>query len=204
MNKLVIPAVVLLVAFIAFAGYILVTTDTTRTPRVAAGDPAPDIALTGAFGGEGLLSDYQGRVILLNFWATWCAPCVTEMPDMQRLYEQLGDEHFEIIAVSLDHEGAGVVQRFAERHRLTFTLAIDPEGRSEQAYRLTGLPETYIIDADGIVRHRILGAREWTHPESRRLITELMPDAEDADANVEPGREAERDEGNDGVEYPGE
>lgn len=180
MKIFIVPATIVLVVFLAFAGYVLVTTDTTQTPRVAVGDKAPDIALTGAFGGEGRLSDYQGRVVLLNFWATWCAPCITEMPDMQRLYEQLGDEHFEIIAVSLDHEGAGVVQRFAERYQLTFSLAVDPEGLSERFYRLTGLPETYIIDAEGIVRHRIPGAREWTHPESKKLITELMPKAEAA------------------------
>lgn len=138
------------------------------------GDKAPDFKLVGAFGGEGKLSDLRGQYVILNFWATWCAPCVQEMPSLQKLHRAYDGDDFEIVAVSLDSEGASVVQGFAERNKLEFSLAVDPEKITESLYGLTGLPETYILDKDGKIIEKILGPRDWASSETVMQMNKLL------------------------------
>ncbi len=159
-------------ALVAVLIVIILTTKPLAPVQV--GDTAPNLPLVGAFGGEGELKDYRGKTVILNFWATWCAPCIEEMPSLQMLYELYRGDDFEIIAVSLDQEGKPVVQQFAETNELTFALTVDPEGLSEHVFRLTGLPETYIIDAEGIVRYKELGPRDWADAKSVAVLEEIL------------------------------
>lgn len=145
----------------------------TRGP-LQVGDKAPDFELVGAFGGQGKLSDLRGQFVILNFWATWCSPCVEEMPSLQRLHRAYDGDDFEIVAVSLDAEGAPVVQSFAERYKLEFSLAVDPDKKTETIYGLTGLPETYIIDKEGVIVEKILGPRDWASAETVEKMIKLV------------------------------
>ena len=172
MRRLVLIAGLIVTALTIGAIYVLLIAPSDRPLQV--GQKAPDFHLKGAFGGEGKLSDYRGKVVLLNFWATWCAPCVKEMPSLQTLYHFLGGDDFEIIAVSMDQEGASVVQDFARVNRLEFSLVTDPDSLTESLYHLTGLPESYLIDKDGVIREKVLGPRDWRAGDSVKLVTDLL------------------------------
>lgn len=163
----------LLFTALTFVAIVVMLTSDSRGP-LQVGDKAPDFALTGAFGGEGKLSDLRGQFVILNFWATWCAPCVEEMPSLQRLHRAYDGDDFEIVAVSLDNEGAAVVKSFAERHKLEFSLAVDPEKKTEMLYGLTGLPETYILDKEGVILEKILGPRDWASADTVEKMIKLV------------------------------
>ena len=121
------------------------------------------------------LSDYKGKVILLNFWATWCPPCVREMPSMERLYQQVGAENFKVIAVNQMED---IDQVFAFTGQLevdpTFEILFDSNSLVSQQYGVRGLPTTYLIDKKGKIRYRAVGGREFNHPEVLKIINSLI------------------------------
>lgn len=134
------------------------------------GSRAPEYRAYSLEGDTVALSSFTGDVVVLNIWATWCRPCVIEMPALQRLHEELADDGLRVVAVSVDApigvigafgEAGGDVRRFVEEHGLTFTVLHDPSGSIESRYQVNGLPTTYIIDRDGRIRRKLLGAREW-------------------------------------------
>nr|WP_026286146.1 redoxin domain-containing protein [Salsuginibacillus kocurii] len=117
------------------------------------GDPAPDFTLETLTGETVSLSDYEGRPVFLNFWATWCPPCRAEMPDMERFYEAYD---MEILAVNL-RENAEEVQSFVEELGLTFPILMDENVEVADAYNVQPIPTSYFIDSDGIIRHMSIG-----------------------------------------------
>lgn len=121
------------------------------------------------------LSDYQGKVVLLNFWATWCPPCVREMPSMERLQQQVGVEKFNVVAINQMED---VDQVFAFTGQLpvdpTFEILFDADSKVSQAYSVRGLPTTYLIDKQGVIRYRAVGGREFNHPEVVKIINDLI------------------------------
>jgi peroxiredoxin len=133
-------------------------------PRLGKGFPAPNFTLPDLDGKMVSLGDYKGKVVLLNIWATWCAPCVEEMPSMEKLYQELKDEGFEILAVSIDVSGAKAVIPFMEKHKLSFTALTDTEGTIKSLYQTTGVPESFIIDREGIIVEKVIGPRDWATP----------------------------------------
>jgi len=150
---------------------------------VEVGTEAPDLVATDLDGRPVSLADLRGEVVLLNVWATWCPPCREEMPSMQRLAEQLGPEGLRVVAVSIDaapgrrdpggREG-GDVRAFAEEYGLTFDIWRDPEGRVQQVYRTTGVPESFVIDRSGTIIKKVIGATEWDSPANIELIRMLL------------------------------
>ncbi len=118
------------------------------------------------------LASLRGRVVLLNVWATWCKPCVKEMPALQRLHEMLDPEGLSVVAVSVDNAALslgtadGDVRSFVDEYGITFTVLLDPQSRIESVFQVTGLPMTFVIDRDGILRKKVLGARVWDEPAS--------------------------------------
>jgi peroxiredoxin len=128
-------------------------------PRVRV--EAPAFTLEDLDGNELKLSDIKDKVVLLNFWATWCAPCVKEMDDMERLWQKLGKKGFMIIAVSEDRGSPKAVRRFTKAHSITFPVLLDPDGTARRAYEVTGLPTSYIIERDGRISGKIIGERDW-------------------------------------------
>jgi peroxiredoxin len=141
---------------------------------IAVGLPAPDFTFPGMDGKMVSLSDFRGKVVLVNIWATWCRSCVDEMPSMEKLYQKLIGEDFEILAVSIDSLGAEVVAPFMKKYKLTFPALIDSAGAIRMGYRTTGVPESFIIDKDGILVKKIIGSLDWTKPEILHLFQRLI------------------------------
>jgi peroxiredoxin len=142
--------------------------------QVAKGLPAPNFSLPDLDGKMVSLSDYRGKVVLLNIWATWCPPCVEEMPSMEKLYQALQGEGFEILAVSIDESGVQDVLPFMKKHKLSFPVLIDHKGTLKGLYQTTGVPESFIIDKDGILVEKVIGPRDWAVPEAIRFFRNLI------------------------------
>jgi peroxiredoxin len=130
--------------------------------RPSVGNPAPDFTLPALGGNTVRLSDYRGKVVFLNFWATWCAPCREEMPYMDYLYQGLKGRDFEMLAVSIDTKGADLVQSFVTSYHLTFPVLLDADQRVYRLYGLTGVPETFVINKKGDIILEVIGPRDWT------------------------------------------
>ena len=154
-----------------------------RIQPVTTGTVAPDFEVNDLLGGRVRLSDHRGEVVLVNIWATWCPPCVEEMPSMERLYQKMGGDGFEIMAVSIDvapggfdQDGnpGGNIRAFADSLGLTFPILHNPSGSIQQLYRTTGVPESFLIGTDGILYKRVAGPTEWDAPEYGELIQRLL------------------------------
>ena len=143
-------------------------------PLLEKGVPAPDFAFPGLDGKMRRLADYKGQVVLLNIWATWCAPCVAEMPSMEKLYQALKDEGFELLAVSVDESGAEAVAPFMKKHKLGFPVLLNPKGDIKSLYQLTGIPESFIIDQNGIIVEKVIGPRDWAASGVIRFFRNLI------------------------------
>jgi cytochrome c biogenesis protein CcmG/thiol:disulfide interchange protein DsbE len=121
------------------------------------------------------LDDYRGKVVLLNIWATWCAPCRVEMPSIQALHQSLAQKGLKIVAVSVDDPGSDKqIRDFVNQYGLTFDILYDPDGKIRDEYQTTGYPETIIIGKDGIIRRKLIGAQDWNSPGNRALIDQLL------------------------------
>lgn len=138
------------------------------------GDEAPNFLLKDLEGFHVSLDQFRGKVVLLNFWATWCGPCRIEMPAMEQLYKSFSRKDFEILAVSTDPQGAAVTRPFQREMGFTFPVLHDADFRIGLRYGARTLPMTFLIDQQGIIRKRIFGARDWNTPEGRRLVQSLM------------------------------
>lgn len=119
------------------------------------------------------LSDFRGKVVFLNFWATWCVPCRLEMPAMERLYREFRSRGFVVLAVNLQ-EGPSPVRAFIRELKLTFPVVLDPKGTAATAYLVRGLPATYLIDRNQVIMGRAIGAREWDSKDGRAYIRALL------------------------------
>lgn len=121
------------------------------------------------------IDDYRGQVVLLNIWATWCGPCRVEMPSMQRLEERLGPKGLRIVAVSIDDPGMDQrIRAFADEFGLSFELLYDPSKEIQQQYQTTGVPETFVIDRDGRIRRRVIGADDWASEANIAFLERLL------------------------------
>lgn len=136
---------------------------------------APDFELQDMDEVSHRLDQYRGKVILLNFWATWCPPCRREMPSMERLHLSMAEDDFMVIAINqmedMDHVFAYTGQLDVDP---TFTILFDTDSEVSRTYEAKGLPTTYLIDKQGMIRYRAIGGREFDHPEVIRLIEELL------------------------------
>ncbi len=145
--------------------------------------PAPNFTLPRLNGEIVRLSDYRGKIVFLNIWATWCPPCREEMPAMEKLYQEMKGEAFEILAVSIDAAGAKAVGPFMKQNKLSFPALLDPKGMVKGLYGITGVPETFIIDKDGIINSKIIGPRDWAGSKAVRFFRDL---AQKPGSNMDP------------------
>jgi len=143
------------------------------------GDPAPDFLLPNLDGNLVHLGSLKGKVIFLNFWATWCPPCKEEMPSMESLYQRLRGRPFEMLAVSIDEEGKGAVQPFMEKYSLTFPALLDREKKIAAVYGITGIPETFIIRKQGVIDLKIIGPQNWTEKKWRDYFDRLLEEKQE-------------------------
>jgi len=142
---------------------------------VAVGSRAPQFTATDlASGRVTTLADYRGTVVLLNVWATWCQPCRVEMPSLERLHRRLGGADFRVVAVSVDEQGPDVVAKFAQDLGLSFEILHDRSGAIQAAYQTTGVPESFVIDRDGVIIKKVIGPAEWDGPVNETVIRRLI------------------------------
>lgn len=134
-------------------------------------EPLPDITFKNGEGTTLKLSDFKGRTILLNLWATWCGPCREEMPSLDRLQKELGSDKFEVVALSLDRQGADAAKKFLDEVKVTnLKLYIDESARQASALKIIGMPTTILIDRDGNEIGRLAGPAEWDSADAKKLI----------------------------------
>lgn len=137
--------------------------------------PVPEAPFTDRDGRTHMLADWKGKVVLVNFWATWCAPCVAEMPALDRLQKELGGNDFEVVAVSVDREGMKPVEPFLARYQLSsLTPYLNPDASLFRAFGEKTLPVTYIIGRDGRAMGRMEGTAEWDSAAGKRLIRHYL------------------------------
>jgi cytochrome c biogenesis protein CcmG/thiol:disulfide interchange protein DsbE len=148
---------------------------TEDIPQVRPGYEAPDFKAVNLATGDSMsLADYRGEIVLLNLWATWCSPCRWEMPSMERLHDELGPAGLKIVAVSVDQVSGDQVMAFANELELTFDILHDRSGQIEIDYQVTGLPETVILDRDGIIVHKAIGPVEWDDPVQKARLRRYL------------------------------
>ena len=137
------------------------------------GGATPALELADPDGKLHRLADYRGKTVLVNFWATWCAPCRAEMPSMERLRREMQGRPFVILAVNVG-EGPRLAREFAQQLSLEFPILLDRETRVTRAWRARLLPASYIVGPDGTIRYSVLGEVDWASDEVRRYLTPLM------------------------------
>jgi peroxiredoxin len=134
---------------------------------------APDFTLEDPSGTPVSLRDFRGKIVFVNFWATWCVPCRAEMPAMEHLYQEFRGQGLVLVAVNFK-DGAEQVSAFGKELHLTFPLALDGKGAVASAYGVRGLPSTYLIDRDGHLIGQVIGGREWDSEDAKAYVRRLL------------------------------
>ena len=142
--------------------------------RPEVGHPAPGFTLRNLQGNLEGLGDHKDKVIVLNFWATWCAPCLEEMPAFEKLYRRYRSQGLTVLAVSLDKGNTSKVKDFVDKNNLTFPVLIDSDGVAEKLYPSFTIPFTYVIDKEGRVAARVDGAKNWASDETFAALDILI------------------------------
>ena len=173
MRRWIAPLVILVIALAGAIWY------QQQTKSARTGFPAPDFALQDLNGKTLRLSNFRGKVVLLNIWATWCAPCREEMPSMEALSHRLAGKDFTVLAVSQDEDGLKAVKPFVQQFGLTFPVLIDSRGEVGQMFGITGYPETFIIDKEGKVLAHYIGFHDWTDGNTQADLQRLIAARQD-------------------------
>ncbi|MBA4157173.1 MAG: TlpA family protein disulfide reductase [Gemmatimonadetes bacterium] len=175
----VVGGVVLVLVALVSAGWFA----RERFLPVEVGTRAPNVVAHDLQGQPVALEDLVGQVVLLNVWATWCPPCREEMPSMQRLHERFASDGLRVVAVSIDaapgtaspgSPPGGDVGAFVQQHALSFDVWLDPAGSIQRTYRTTGVPESFVIDRDGSIVKKVIGATDWDSEANRDLVRMLL------------------------------
>ena len=170
-------SVILIAVFIVAIAIILFSVKREETPKtqaVVVGLNAPEFSLSDPSGKTYTLSELKGSVVFINFWATWCPPCIEEMPSIQNLYNGFKDrKEFRMVTILYkdDYEKA---MAYMKQNNYALPVLIDREGKSAKAYGVTGVPETYIVDKQGVLREKVIGPADWNSSQADSLISNLL------------------------------
>jgi peroxiredoxin len=165
---------ILALAVLAGGGFAQVTAGPRAEERAGAGFLAPDFTASDLNGTRVKLSDLRGtKAVFLNFWASWCPACQEEMPTLEKLYREFKPRGLEIVAVSIDRQKVDVT-KFTITHGVTFPAILDRDGTLARKYRVTAIPTHYFIDRKGVIRAREVAVKDWTDPETWKVIEELL------------------------------
>jgi len=174
MNRLILTLILYLLAL--FNGLALAAGPLSKiaiAPQ-AERSSAPGFVAERLDGGKSALNDFKGKVVLLNFWATWCMPCRKEMPSMQALWQKYSEKDLLVVAISIDEGAKSQVASFIKRLKLGFPILLDPEGKVSDLYKVSGLPASYLIDRDGKLISHIVGSEDWASAEAFSLMDTLL------------------------------
>ncbi len=141
---------------------------------VAVGQMAPDFTLTDMQGKQVSLAQFRGKVVLINFWATWCPPCREEMPSMEELHRKLKDKGLVLLALNVDKEGYMAVSNFLSRLQYSFPVLLDTDAKVQNLYQVFRFPETFIVDRNGVIVEKVIGARSWLSGSTFQRINFLL------------------------------
>jgi peroxiredoxin len=182
MPRKLLLAVLIGVSLVAVAGWLMLQSRMTATPdqlfkkadvlKVPHFTEAMDFTLLDVNAREVRLADLRGKTVLLNFWTTWCPPCRSEMPDMEKLYQKFKNRNFAMVAVSM-RETAEVVKQFTESHRLNFTVVLDQNGEVSRRFRIRSIPTSYILNTRGQIVGAVPGPRKWSSGDMIALFKSL-------------------------------
>jgi len=162
----------------AYAGNLAQTLDAFGVQQPRVHKSAPDFSLSSPGGDTKKLSDYHGRVVLLTFWATWCAPCRHEMPQIEALWKEYRNQGLIVLAVNVDRGNRDGVVDFVHSLHLTFPVLFDTDGSVRNRYEVRALPTSYLIGRDGKIIGRIIGERDWSSPKAQAMMTALTEQGE--------------------------
>jgi peroxiredoxin len=144
-----------------------------REEPAVEGKPAPDFTLKDISGRPVQLSSLKGKVVLVNFWATWCPPCREEIPSMVKMNQALQGKPFQLLAISIDEGGPEAVAKFFQKTGMVLPALFDTDGAVSKRYGTTGVPETFVIDTKGVIMKKVVGAMDWSSPDVLAALEEL-------------------------------
>jgi peroxiredoxin len=183
-KKIAFLAVLIALTALFIGGYLVMNRDRTQgnmanddnkdNKIITSGDLAPDFLLHKLDGGAVSLANLRGKVVMVHFWATWCPPCVEEIPTLDKLNRSLMGKDFLMLAVNEDEDGAGNVAAFIQHNRLNIPVLPDPGSNVARLYGTYKLPETYIVDREGRVRYKAIGPRDWTDPANLQIVQNII------------------------------
>jgi peroxiredoxin len=171
-KHLVFLGIIVLLVVVLAIGYI--AKGRTGKKIITQGDTAPDFRLPTADGAQVSLASLRGKVVMVHFWATWCPPCVEEIPTLDKLYRSFAGSDFEMLAVSVDEGGPSDVAAFMQKNALNIPVLFDPGRSVASLYGTYKFPETYILDREGVVRIKVIGPRNWTDPKIIQDVQALL------------------------------
>jgi peroxiredoxin len=151
------------VVTVFFASFLFNVGCSEKSQPPIVGEPVPEIVLPDLEGKTFRLSQLRGKVVLLNFWASWCPPCVDEMPSLEKLHRALQAKGLEVVAISVD-DSMEVIENFKKEYNLSFRMLFDKDAKVAHGFETFKYPETYIVDRDGILLSKIVGPRDWITP----------------------------------------
>jgi peroxiredoxin len=146
----------------------------TTPATVELGSEAPDFTLTDLSGESVSLSEFRGKVVLLNFWATWCPPCKAEMPSMEKLFQTLKEDGFVLLTINIEPNGRQTVPEFLAQNPHSFPVLFDVQGSVHKRYGVFKFPESFVIRKDGVIDDKVVGAIDWSHPEVIAYFRSLL------------------------------
>ena len=166
-NTLIFIVAMTIAGVSGFALQRYLATDTASMPTQPTESPVvgmlrPEFAMMDIEGKVRNISDWDGKVVLVNFWATWCPPCIEEMPSMERLNEVLAGDKFVMLAINTEENGRSIIPAFLERTPYTFPILYDNEGVVQKSYGVFKFPESFIVNKDGTVAEKIIGPLDWS------------------------------------------
>ncbi len=152
--------------------------DSARQPAVsgppAVGQAAPDFTLSDLQGNTHTLAALRGKVVIVNFWATWCPPCRAEMPSMEQLHRELGDEGLVMLAINIEKDGRQTVPKFLASSPHSFPILIDDREEVQKRYGVSKFPESFVVRKDGVIDDKVIGAIDWAHPQTVEYFRKLL------------------------------
>jgi peroxiredoxin len=160
-----------LILAVVVVAVVTMVRDCRRLAPLPVGGLAPDFRAPRLDGGELHLADYRGQVVLLDFWASWCAPCIAAMPGLSRLHDRFAARGLVLVGVNLA-ENRQAVEAFARRARIRYPIALDLDSRIANAYRVSTIPQVLVLDRDGVIRYSAAGST--SEPALDRALTQLM------------------------------
>ena len=173
MHRISLKTLLVLTVALCMGTFLSACTRNAEHKIIGVGDHAPEVQLPTVDGKMVNLADYRGKVVLVHFWATWCPPCVEEVPTLERFYQQVFGTDIEVLAISVD-DNVDVLKTFLGKNKVHFPVLRDPGSTTAGRYGTVKFPETYLVGRDGVVRYKVIGPLDWSLPANVNTVRSLL------------------------------